>query len=127
MNIIVIITNEDSNESILYNNFDIKNKKPVLKLKYYKSNIYCLTLLNERRLATCWFYKSIIIYYNKEFKPDTTIKEHSEVVNYILAIKSGLLASCSDGFTIKIYESKNNYKVLQTLNYHKEWVQKKLI
>ena len=126
MNILVsIINEEDSNESILYNNFDIKNKKRFLKIKYHKKSIYCSTLLNDGRFATCSYDKSIIIYNKITFKPDITINEHTGSVNYILALKSGLLASCSNDFTIKIYNIKrNNYTVLQTLNDHNEWVQK---
>ena len=116
---------DNNNNYILYNNYNIKNKSLILKLKYHKKSIMCSTILNDRRLATCSNDKSIIIYNNKTFKPDIIIKEHYSDVNYILKLNSGLLASCSNDGTIKIYNIKNNnYEVIQTLKYHANCINK---
>ena len=104
----------DKNE-ISKNNLDIKFKN-----KYHSDSIMNSTTLIDGRFATCSADKSIIIYDNKTFKPDLIIKEHNNIVNDLLQLSNGMLASCSDDNTIKIFDIKNNdYKVLQTLTYHK--------
>ena len=116
---------DNNNHDILYNNYNIKNKSLILKLKYHKQSIMCSTILNDGRFATCSNDKSIIIYNNKTFKPDQIIKEHYDNVNYILKLNSGLLASSSNDGTIKIYNiKKNNYEVVQTLKYHANCINK---
>ena len=108
------------NSDNLYDNFDIMVKKPILIINVHKNSICCSTVLNDGRIATSSYDKSIIIYNNKTFKPDLIIKEHTGPVYYILLLSSGMLASCSNDKTIKIFNIKNNnYEVLQTLNYHK--------
>ena len=53
------------------------------------------------------------------------IQEHNDWVNYILQLNTGMLASCSDDKSIKIFNIKyNNYQLLQTLNYHNSCVNK---
>ena len=115
----------DINSDIFYNNYNIKNKNPILKLKYHKKSINCSTILNDGRLVTCSDDKSIIIYNNKTFKPDKIINEHYNNVNYILKLNSGLLASSSNDGTVKIYNiQKDNYEVIQTLKHHTNKVNK---
>ena len=65
------ITNDNN-----YNNFDIKLKEPLHKLKYHTSYITCSTLLKDGRFVTGSYDNSIIIYNNKTFKPDLTIKNN---------------------------------------------------
>ena len=111
---------EHNNNNISYYKLEIK-----LKCKYHKHIINCSTILNDGRIVTCSDDESIIIYNNKTFKPELIIKEHTEPVNYILKLFSGMLASCSNDSTIKIFNIKyKNYELLQTLNYHKDWVYK---
>jgi len=108
-----------------YNNFDIKLKEPIHKLKYHTSHIYCSIMLKDGRFATGSSDHSIIIYNNKTFKPDLTIKEHSGSVTCLTQLSSGILASCSYDKTIKLYNIKENkYQVIQTLNYHTNEVYK---
>ena len=96
------------------------NLEILLRYKYHTDSVMSCIVLNDGRIATCSYDKSIIIYNNKSFKPDIIIKEHNNVVNDILQLSSGKLASCSDDNTIKIFNIKNNnYEVIQTLKYHK--------
>ena len=115
------ISTNDNN----YNNFDIKLKEPIHKVKYHTSWIACATVLNDGRFATGSDDKSIIIYNNKTFKPDLTIKEHSSNVYSLIQLSSGILCSGSNDKTIKLYNiNGNTYNVLQTLSYHTDTVTK---
>ena len=69
---------------------------------------------------------NIIIVYNKEtYKPDLTIKEPNGEIYCIIVFSSGILASCSNDKTIKLFNIKDNgYNIFQTLNYHSEQVNK---
>ena len=87
--------------------------------------INCSTVLKDGRFVTDSYDKSIIIYNNKTFKPDLTIKEHSGYVSFIIQLRSGILASGSSDKTIKLYDiNGNEYKVIQTLTYHTDIVYK---
>ena len=115
--------NINNNNDALFNNYDIKSKELMLTIKVHKNIIFCSVLLNDGRFVTGSLDKSIIIYNKKTFKPDLIIKEHKYSVSYLLQLSSGLLASCSGDYTIKIFNiNNNNYKIEQTLNEHKDWV-----
>ena len=115
------ISTNDNN----YNNFDIKLKEPIHKVKYHTGAIACATVLNDGRFATGSYDNSIIIYNNKTFKPDLTIKEHSSSVFSLIQLSSGILCSGSYDKTIKLYNiNGNTYNVLQTLSYHTDTVTK---
>ena len=108
-----------------YNNFDIQYKEPIHKLKYHTSSILCSTILKDGRFATCSDDHSIIIYNNKTFKPDLTIKEHSSDNYCITQLSSDVLASASLDKTIKLFNiNGNSYNVLQTLSHHTNTVYK---
>ena len=114
------ITNDNN-----YNNFDIKLKEPLHKVKYHTSWITCATVLNDGRFVTGSYDNSIIIYNNKTFKPDLTIKEHSSYVYSLIQLSSGILCSGSNDKTIKLYNiNGNTYNVLQTLSYHTNCISK---
>ena len=107
------------NNNNLDNNFNIKLKEPLHKFNYHTSCIRCGTILKDGRYATGSDDKSIIIYNNKTYKPDLTIKEHSSGIRCLTQLSSGVLASCSYDNTIKLYEiNGNEYKIIQTLNNH---------
>ena len=102
-----------------YNNFNIKLKEPIHKLKYHTSYICCSTVLNDGRFATGSGDNSIVIYNNKTFKPDLTIKEHSSSVYSLIQLKSGILVSGSYDNTTKLFNiNGNNYNLIQTLKEH---------
>ena len=52
----------------LYNDFNIKLRDPIHKLKYHSNNVYCLTKLKDGRIASGSGVNSIIIYNKETFK-----------------------------------------------------------
>ena len=118
--------NKQNNKEInnKYNIFDIKLKKPIHILNNHTSPIYCLSILKDGRLVS-GSYKSIIIYNKETYQPDLTIKAHSSGITCITNLSSGILTSCSFDNTIKLFNIKDNkYEILQTLNSHKDKVNK---
>ena len=115
--------NEISKKNILSNNFDIKEKKyPILELKlHHEERVTCLILLKDGRMTSGSNDNSIIIYNKISYKPDLIIKEHSNSVNCLLELSSGILASCSDEIILfKIYG--NYYDILQILDYSQRYI-----
>ena len=81
--------------------------------------------MNDGRFASGSEDYSIIIYNKISYKPDLIIKEHQGSIYCIIQLSSGILASCSDDKTIKLFKIKdNNYEIVQTLNYHTSYVWK---
>jgi len=79
--------------------------------------------MNDGRLVSGSIDCSIIIYNKTTYQPDLIIKEHSSWICNIIQLNSGILISCSDDKTIKLFKIEGNkYEVLQTLNYHKDRV-----
>ena len=100
-------------------------KNPKHVLQYHTEPIFCTAVLKDGRIATGSKDKEIIVFNNKTFKPDLTIKEHSGVVVNMIELSTGYLASCSEDKTIKIYDvGLKTYKVIQTLKDHTGWVSK---
>ena len=120
------VTNNNSSDNS-YNNFDIKLKEPIHKLKYHTDRIYCATTLKDGRFATGSTDNSIIIYNKNTYQPDITIKEHSGSVCSLTQLSSGILASGSSDNTIKLFNINNNqYNVLKTLSSHTNSVYKEI-
>ena len=119
-----IINNNDNN---IFNNFDIKLKEPInsLDVDISCNFIAYSTLLKDGRFATDSNENKIVIFNIKSFKPDLIIKEHSDQLTSLIELSSGILASSSLDNTIKLFNiTGNEYKVIQTLNYHKGSVNK---
>jgi len=119
--------NKQNNKEInnKYNNFDIKLKEPIHILNNHTDLVSCLSILKDGRLISGSWDKSIIIYNKETYQPDLTIKEHNGAITCITTLSSSILASCSRDKTIKLFSIKDNkYKILQTLNYHKDRVYK---
>ena len=109
----------------MYDNFNIESKNIIKNIKAHNDCVLCLTIMNDGRLVSGAVDGTIVIHDKKEYTPDLIIKEHKGCVNYIINLSSGLLASCSDDKTIKLYNiNGKEYKVLQTLNNHKDFVYK---
>ena len=69
--------------------------------------------------------KSIIIYNKTTYKPDIIIKVHKDYITCITKLSSGILASCSFDKTINLFNINGmKYEILQTLNYHSNYVYK---
>ena len=100
-------------------------KKCKHELKYHTEPIFCTVSLKDGRFATGSKDKTIIVFNNKTFKPDLTIKEHNGVVVNMIELSTGELASCSEDKTIKIYDvGLKTYRVIQTLKDHTAWINK---
>ena len=98
---------------------------PKHELKFHTEPIFCTAVLNDGRICTGSKDKTIIVFNNKTYNPDLTIKEHNGVVVNMIVLSSGDLASCSEDKTIKIYDvGLKTYKVIQTLKDHTGWVSK---
>ena len=109
----------------MYDDFNIKSKNPIHKLNAHTYYVYCLTIMNDGRLVSGSYDKSIIIYDKTTYRPDLIIREHSSYVFCVTQLSSGILASCSDDKLIKLFNIKGNeYEVLQTLNFHTSTVYK---
>ena len=109
----------------IYDDYKIEMKNPVHKLTNHTSTVICLCVLNDGRLVSGSYDKSIIIYNKITYQPDLIIKEHSSDVYCIIQLSSGELVSCSGDKTIKIFSiTEVQYKLLQTLNYHTSYVYK---
>ena len=109
----------------LYDDYKIEYKISNYKLKNHSSYICCLCILNDGRLVSGSDDNSIIIYNKKTYQPDLIIKEHIKTVCCIIQLNSGEMVSCSCDCTIKLYNIKGvQYEVIQTLNYHNNYVYK---
>ena len=94
----MIPTNKDKDKNIDYNkifeNFNIVNQTPKYKLTNHGNNyIYTIIQLQDGRLASGGCDGSIIIYNQKTFEPEMTIKEHSKNIFDIIQLKNGNLVS----------------------------------
>ena len=117
-----IITKADND--ILYKDFDIKLKEPK-GFKGHSSYVWCLTKMNDGRLASGSRNGKIIIYNEKTYQPDIIMKEHNDGVCCIIQLNNGILASCSMDNTIKLFTiDGKNYKIVQELSCHKGEVYK---
>ncbi len=113
------------NNTNLVKEFNIKCIGPINTLKNHTSYIFCFTLLNDGRLVSGSYDKSIIIYNKETFQPDIIIKEHKSDVRCLVQLKNGVLASCSGDRTIKLFNIKNKeYELIQTLNFHSDFIRK---
>ena len=124
-NLINIIKNFGKiiSDNDLYDDFNISSRNPIHTLNDKGSGIYCLVFMNDGRLVSGSLDGSIKIYNKATYKPDIIIKEHKSWLCNIIQLSSGVLASCSDDKTIKLFKIKeNSYEIIQTLNYHKERV-----
>ena len=108
-----------------YDNYKIEKKNPIYKLTNHTSYVFCLCVLNDGRLVSGSDDKSIIIYNKTTYKPDIIIKEHKDYITCITKLSSGILASCSFDKTINLFNINGmKYEILQTLNYHSNYVYK---
>jgi len=117
------INNNNLDKNVLINyyldKYNISLKNQIHTLNYHTDWISCLSVLNDGRLISGSADSSIIIYNKITYKPDLIIKEHKDGVWCITQLSSGIIATCSSDKTIKLFNiKKNNYNILQTLNYH---------
>jgi len=114
---------KDKKNNFINNNFDISLKNPIHTLNYHNEWVLCLTILNDGRLISGSDDNSIIIYNKTTYQPDLIINEHKSPINCIIQLNSGILATSSNDKKIKLFNIKgNNYNIIQTLEYHTDWV-----
>ena len=112
------VINKDLNQNIEF-------KTHITTLKIHTDIVNCLTVLNDGRLVSGSYDKSIIIYNKQTYQPNIIIQEHQDIVNYLTQLKSEILGSCSGDKTIKLFNIKENeYELIQTLNLHSNCVSK---
>ena len=118
------LNKKTTKKNVFLNNFDIKSKQhPILKINIHKEEVRCLIMLKDGRIASGNYDNSIIIYNKRTYKPELIIKEHDGKISCLKELSSGILASCSWDHTIKLFNiNRNNYYILQTLNYHNDHV-----
>ena len=121
-------TNKDKDKNIDYNkifeNFNIVNQTPKYKLTSHGNNcIHTIIQLQDGRLVSGGNDGSIIIYNQKTFEPEMTIKEHSKNIYDIIQLKNGNLVSCSyDDKKMNVYKinENNNYKLISQVDAGKD-------
>ena len=121
-------TNKDEDKNIDYNkifeNFNIVNQTPKYKLTSHGNNcIHTIIQLQDGRLVSGGNDGSIIIYNQKTFEPEMTIKEHSKNIYDIIQLKNGNLVSCSnDDKKMNVYKinENNNYKLISQVDAGKD-------
>ena len=121
-------TNKDNKKhndnNKIFQDFNIVNHTPKNKLTYHGNNsIYTIIQLQDGRLASGGCDGSIIIYNQKTFEPEMTIKEHSKNIFDIIQLKNGNLLSCSyEDKTMNEYEinENNTYKLISQVNVGKD-------
>ena len=121
-------TNKDEDKNIDYNkifeNFNIVNQTPKYKLTNHGNNtIHTIIQLQDGRLVSGGNDGSIIIYNQKTFEPEMTIKEHSKNIYDIIQLKNGNLVSCSsDDKKMNVYKinENNNYKLISQVDAGKD-------
>ena len=75
-------------------------------------------MLKDGRIVSGSYDYSIIIYNKRTYKPELIIKEHSDMINCLKELSSGILASCSNDNTIILFNINwNYYYILQILDY----------
>ena len=108
----------------IFEDFNIVNKTPKYKLTNHGNNgIYTIIKLQDGRLVQGGNDGSIIIYNQKTFEPEMTIKEHSKSVYDIIQSKNGNLISCSsDDKMVNEYKmnENNTYKLISQANAGKD-------
>ena len=89
-----------------------------------KYSVASLLLLQDGRLACCYYNKVIKIFNVSTFKCEQSLLGHTDSVSYITQLNNGKLISCSDK-TIKIWEPLlPTFKCIKTLNAHEDWIVK---
>ena len=109
-------------EDNLYDDYKIEMKNPIHKLTNHTDYIICLCVLDDGRLVSGSYDKSIIIYNKITYQPDIIIKEHNSDICCIIQLSSGILASCSCDNTIKLFNINGMkyeifvYKIIELKN-----------
>ena len=105
-------------------NFDIHKKKVIFK-ENCQNEVYAIHILQDGRLVSGDASNNIVIYNQKDFKSEMTIKESSYIM-FLTQLNNGELVSLLYDGSIKIYKllDNNKYLTLQTIKEHSARVHK---
>ena len=115
--------NKKGEKNNSYNNFNINSKSLILKLNFHRNWVRCLALLKDGRLAAGSDDYQIIIYDKITYKPDLKL-EAENIILYLTTLSSGILACAITRHIKLLYIKGNTYEILQTFEYHDDWVYK---
>ena len=94
-----------------FKTFKFENMNSIKTLNDNKGDIYCLTILDDGRLAAGDSNSNLIIYDEETFKPDIIIKNNLNKLYNLIQLKNKYLACSFDGnSTFKIIKIKNKYE-----------------
>jgi WD40 repeat protein len=93
-------------------------------LYFHKESVFCLCVLNDKRILSSSNDCSIRIFNQISFECDLIINENNEGVIYVFQLNDNSILSCSYNNEIKIYKliGKYDYQIIQKLNKHKNFV-----
>ena len=119
-NQIITIDNNIASSPHLNSDVTISEREPIYFMPKHHSNyIYCIAILNNKRLVSGGYDAKIIVYDKNYTKPELEINEHSGAVTSLVVSSNGNLISSSCDKTIKIFKiEENNNKNWLILNYY---------
>ena len=104
----------------------ISEREPIhFMTKNHSDHIYCIAILNNKRLVSGGYDSKIIVYDKNYTHPELEINEHGAAVTSLIVSSNGNLISSSCDKTLKIFKIEENsdktriflnYFVLQTIN-----------
>ena len=103
------------------NNFNLYE---ISTLYFHKESVFCLCVLNDKRILSSSNDCSIRIFNQISFECDLIINENNEGVIYVFQLCDNSILSCSYNNEIKIYKliGLNDYQIVQKLDKHKNFV-----
>ncbi len=109
--------------------FDFNKINSITKFQahYSDNDNYDIMYINElknKRLITAFADNLIKILknHNNQFSLDKTLYGHSDFCSKVIELKYGDLTSCSFDLTIRIWEIKQYYKCIKTIQAHSYWI-----
>lgn len=103
---------------------NLNNLYEISTLYFHKESVFCLCILNDKRILSSSNDCSIRIFNQISFECDLIINENNEGVIYVFQLNDNSILSCSYNNEIKIYKliGKYDYQIIQKLNKHKNFV-----
>ena len=103
---------------------NLNNLYEISTLYFHKESVFCLCVLNDKRILSSSNDCSIRIFNQISFECDLIINENNEGVIYVFQLNDNSILSCSYNNEIKIYKliGKYDYQIIQKLNKHKNFV-----
>ena len=121
---------KDSYYSKIFKDFNIVYRTPSNKITSHgNKSIYTIIQLQDGRLASGGNDGLIIIYKQKTFEPEITIKGHAKGIYDIIQLKNGNLVSCSyDDKTMNEYLiTESGYEILSQVKTGKNYSPRQIL